>query len=110
MGLILSPSEYEDFLEDLRDTGAIIHPFDAATALLAVAASRQYGNGRGKSKAQLNFGDCWVYATAKALGMPLLYKGSDFLHTDIEPAARFQTRTAGAVRIECAVRYRAQSQ
>ncbi len=88
VGLVLSPAEYKDFLEDLRDTGAIIQPLDAETASLAVAAGQPYGKGRGKSKAQLNFGDCCSYATAKALRMPLLFKGSDFVHTDIEPALK----------------------
>jgi hypothetical protein len=33
--------------------------------------------------AGLNFGDCFAYACAH---MPLLYKGDDFPHTDIEVA------------------------
>lgn len=88
VGLVLSTTEYEDFLADIRDTGAVIQPFDASTAFLAVEASRQYGKGRSKSKARLNFGDCCSYATAKALAMPLLFKGDDFLHTDIEPVLK----------------------
>jgi ribonuclease VapC len=31
----------------------------------------------------LNFGDCFSYALAKVLGEPLLFKGEDFIHTDI---------------------------
>jgi ribonuclease VapC len=85
VGLVLSPAEYEDFLEDLRDTSAVIQAFDAATASLAIEAGRRYGK-RTKSKAQLNFGDCCSYATAKVLRMPLLFKGNDFVHTDIERA------------------------
>ncbi|NDA59909.1 MAG: type II toxin-antitoxin system VapC family toxin, partial [Actinobacteria bacterium] len=34
-------------------------------------------------QAQLNFGDCLSYATAVALEQPLLFKGGDFLHTDV---------------------------
>ncbi len=34
-------------------------------------------------EADLNFGDCFAYACAKALGMPLLYKGNDFARTDL---------------------------
>jgi ribonuclease VapC len=37
----------------------------------------------------LNFGDLFSYATAKALDMPLLFKGNDFVHTDVRrPALR----------------------
>lgn len=36
--------------------------------------------------ARLNFGDCMVYAVAKALDAPLLYKGEDFARTDIRSA------------------------
>ena len=36
--------------------------------------------------AKLNFGDCMVYGVAKAEREPLLFKGSDFSQTDIEPA------------------------
>jgi ribonuclease VapC len=54
---------------------------DEAMARLAVEAFRRYGQGR--HKASLNFGDCLVYATAKQLRMPLLYKGEDFGHTDL---------------------------
>ena len=53
----------------------------AATAFL------RYGKGR-DNKAKLNYGDCLSYAVAKVYGVPLLFKGSDFSHTDIEPAYR----------------------
>ena len=46
-----------------------------------------YGKGRGHP-AQLNFGDCLSYAMAKVASVPLLFKGDDFRHTDIEPALR----------------------
>jgi ribonuclease VapC len=49
---------------------------------IAISAMARYGKGRGHP-AQLNFGDCFSYACAKAAGVPLLYVGSDFLHTDI---------------------------
>ncbi|MEI7630337.1 MAG: type II toxin-antitoxin system VapC family toxin, partial [Actinomycetes bacterium] len=39
--------------------------------------------------AQLNFGDCFSYALAKANTEPLLYVGLDFSHTDVD-AARIQ--------------------
>lgn len=34
--------------------------------------------------ARLNIGDCFVYACAKEYRLPLLFKGDDFLKTDIE--------------------------
>jgi ribonuclease VapC len=40
--------------------------------------------GKGAHPAGLNFGDCFSYALAKSLGMPLLFKGEDFALTDIE--------------------------
>ena len=42
--------------------------------------------GKGAHPAGLNFGDCFSYALAKSLGLPLLYKGEDFALTDIESA------------------------
>lgn len=45
----------------------------------AVRARARYG-GR---PAQLNFGDCLVYALAKITGEPLLFKGDDFAQTDV---------------------------
>lgn len=47
---------------------------------------RAYGRGTGH-RAHLNFGDCFAYALAKATGEPLLFKGDDFVHTDVTPAA-----------------------
>jgi len=55
---------------------------DAKTASLAVQAFADYGKGRGHP-AQLNLADCLSYACAKAQGIPLLYKGKDFAHTDL---------------------------
>ncbi len=42
--------------------------------------------GRGRHPAQLNLGDCFAYALAKATGEPLLFKGMDFSKTDIRKA------------------------
>lgn len=55
---------------------------DAAQALLAQQAYRQFGKGR--HPAGLNFGDCFSYALACALGESLLFKGADFSQTDVE--------------------------
>lgn len=48
----------------------------------ALGAAKHYGKAVGHP-AQLNFGDCFAYACAKAQRVPLLYKGSDFGKTDL---------------------------
>jgi len=42
--------------------------------------------GIGRHPARLNFGDCFADAHAKTTGEPLLFKGDDFIHTDIVAA------------------------
>lgn len=75
-------------LDDLlRATGALIEPVTEAQARIAREAYRDYGRGSGHP-ARLNFGDCFAYALARATGEPLLFKGNDFIHTDIEPALK----------------------
>ena len=54
-------------------------------AAMALDAFERYGRGQGH-KAKLNMGDCFAYACAKALNAPLLFKGDDFIHTDIKIA------------------------
>lgn len=54
-------------------------------AHIAGDAFGQYGKGSGHP-AQLNFGDCFAYALATALRAPLLFKGNDFVHTDVKRA------------------------
>lgn len=39
--------------------------------------------GKGRHRAGLNLGDCFSYGLARAMNMPLLYKGDDFTHTDV---------------------------
>jgi ribonuclease VapC len=48
---------------------------------LAVEAFERFGKGR--HPARLNMGDCFAYACARSNGLPLLFKGGDFIHTDI---------------------------
>jgi ribonuclease VapC len=48
----------------------------------AIDASARYGKAVGH-RAYLNFGDCFAYACAKSLDVPLLYKGNDFAQTDL---------------------------
>ncbi|TGP21609.1 type II toxin-antitoxin system VapC family toxin [Mesorhizobium sp. M1D.F.Ca.ET.184.01.1.1] len=48
----------------------------------AIDAGTRYGKAV-DHPAYLNLGDCFAYACAKALDVPLLYKGGDFLQTDL---------------------------
>ena len=62
-----------------------IEPVTHDQARIARDAYRDFGKGSGH-KAGLNFGDCFAYALAKSTGEALLFKGDDFIHTDITPA------------------------
>ena len=62
-----------------------VEPVTREQARIAREAYRDFGKGSGH-KAGLNFGDCFAYALAKSAGEPLLYKGDDFVHTDVTPA------------------------
>jgi ribonuclease VapC len=57
----------------------------AAEVESGIQAARRFGRGS-KHPAKLNFGDCFAYALARTWNLPLLFKGDDFIHTDIEPA------------------------
>lgn len=57
-------------------------PIDKKIGVTALDAMRRYGKMAGH-KADLNFGDCFAYAAAQANHLRLLYKGNDFIHTDI---------------------------
>jgi ribonuclease VapC len=65
--------------------GVEVVPLTPEQARIALEAFKQFGKGRG-AKASLNYGDCFVYALAKERGAPLLFKGNDFIHTDLQPA------------------------
>ena len=66
----------------LLELGVEIMPVTAGQARIALDAYRRFGKGR--HPAGLNYGDCFSYALAKAVGHPLLFKGDDFRKTDIE--------------------------
>jgi ribonuclease VapC len=73
-------------LEDiLENPGLQIEPVTAAQAKIAWQAYRDYGKGSGHP-ASLNFGDCFSYALAREKREPILYKGDDFVHTDLKSA------------------------
>jgi ribonuclease VapC len=66
----------------LRDVQMQIETVTPQQAQIAREAYRDFGKGR--HKAGLNFGDCFAYALAKEMDEPLLCKGNDFRHTDVE--------------------------
>jgi ribonuclease VapC len=71
--------------EILENPGLQVEPVTAAQAKIAWEAYRGYGKGSGHP-ANLNFGDCFSYALAREKREPLLYKGDDFVHTDLRSA------------------------
>ncbi|WP_287850494.1 type II toxin-antitoxin system VapC family toxin [Acidiphilium sp.] len=68
----------------LRDGGFDVVSVTPQQATIAIEAFRRYG--RGRHRAGLNIGDCFSYALAAATDHPLLFKGDDFTHTDLQPA------------------------
>jgi ribonuclease VapC len=81
----------EDFDEAARSikefvevTPAEIVAIDGTIGALAFKAFLEFGKGR--HRASLNMGDCFAYACALQHRVPLLFKGDDFIHTDIKPA------------------------
>jgi ribonuclease VapC len=72
--------------DELIDAAQItIEPVSETQARIARQAYRDFGKTSGHP-AKLNFGDCFSYALAKSKGAPLLFKGRDFLHTDVKLA------------------------
>ena len=63
----------------------VIEPVTAEQARIARQAYRDYGRASGHA-ANLNFGDCFSYALARAKREPILFKGDDFVHTDLRSA------------------------
>ena len=77
----IASRRFDDFFRASRIRIESVTPEQAQ---IARQAYRDFGKGR--HKAGLNFGDCFAYALAKDTDEPLLFKGSDFKHTDIEVA------------------------
>jgi ribonuclease VapC len=74
-----------DFAQLVTGLSLEVIPLTYEQAQLALAAFMRFSKGRG-AKASLNFGDCFTYALAKELAAPLLFKGNDFIHTDLQRA------------------------
>src|ERR1035437_9723856 len=70
----------DDLIEDVK---IVIEPVTAEQAKIARQAYRDYGKGSGH-RAGLNFGDCFTYALAREKREPVLWKGDDFGHTDLD--------------------------
>lgn len=66
----------------LIQVNAGVIPVDGSQARLASDAYQRFGRGSG-SRARLNYGDCFSYALAITRDEPLLFKGDDFVHTDV---------------------------
>lgn len=80
------PTEKVRLVNRLLQTWNVeIVPFDENQSRIASRAYDDYGKGSGHL-AQLNLGDCFSYALAVATSEPLLFVGSDFIHTDVEHA------------------------
>jgi ribonuclease VapC len=84
----VAPTKGMAFLQGLvSDTLITLVPFGERELDVAIEARLKFSRGSGHA-AKLNFGDCFSYALAKTRNLPLLFKGDDFTHTDIEPALR----------------------
>jgi ribonuclease VapC len=70
---------YEDLVQAL---GIQVDSVTSAQSVTARQAFRDFGKGR--HRAGLDFGDCFAYALAVDMKEPLLCKGDDFRHTDVE--------------------------
>jgi ribonuclease VapC len=64
-------------------TGAEVVSVTPQHAEIAFGAFRRFGKGR--HRAAMNIGDCFSYALAIATDHALLFKGNDFIHTDVRP-------------------------
>ena len=83
---VITPVRAERWLDDFIEAAGIrIEPVTPDQANVARSAHLQFGKETGH-RAALNYGDCFAYALAKAMEVPLLCKGNDFRLTDIDIA------------------------
>jgi len=75
----------EPFTRFRQSAAVIVDPFDEPQAEASFAAYARFGKGQGHP-ARLNLADCAAYALATTKDLPLLYKGDDFVHTDVRSA------------------------
>jgi ribonuclease VapC len=69
----------DDLLSQIH---AEIIPITAEIGRGAIRAFERFG--RGRHPARLNMGNCFSYACARSLDVPLLFKGDDFAQTDVK--------------------------
>lgn len=83
------PELIDQMLIDVHDFLRMIDAKEVAisgtTCKRALDAAKKFGRFVGHP-AKLNFGDCFAYASATELRLPLLFKGNDFTQTDIDKA------------------------
>lgn len=81
------PEQPTNRLDDLLDKVDVqVVSFTPEQARAARRAHQRFGRGSGHP-AQLNLGDCFAYALAITEDEPLLFKGDDFVHTDVRNAS-----------------------
>ena len=82
----IEPEKAERWLDDfLKTAGIRIESVTPQQAAAARSAHLRFGKGTGHGAA-LNYGDCFAYALARIMQVPLLCKGRDFALTDISIA------------------------
>lgn len=74
--------------EFLREAAINVVSVTPTMAALAVEVAGRYTKSLANHPADLNFGDCFIYAAAKEWRVPLLYKGKDFAQTDVNDKFR----------------------
>jgi ribonuclease VapC len=86
ISIVLGTRHGEQDVKNLKrlidELSIVIVPFSPEQSRLATEAFLKFGKGRHPAK--LNRGDCFSYALAKAISQPLLFKGNDFIQTDID--------------------------
>jgi len=81
----ISPSEAAEAVRSiLTEAEVTIEPITEQIGIRAIEAFEKFGKGR--YPARLNLGDCFAYAFARVYDAKLLFKGDDFIHTDIASA------------------------
>lgn len=87
LGIVLARQEIIAGHEDLDawlTAAGVTQNYEVDLSRAALQAYLRYGKGR--HPARLNLADCFAYALAQTLDVPLLYKGDDFAQTDVRSA------------------------
>jgi len=83
----ITAEQAQELLRELLDEAMVrIVPITESMIGVALGAFERYG--RRRHPADLNFGDCFAYACARAYRARLLFKGNDFSKTDINDSMR----------------------